>query len=467
MKDFDSFNKSIHEVAKDELESRELFNELYINDLERDRILNEAVQFVNEVYVGKTPILEKIEDQMGVIRGNLNRFDDFDSNKETQILNRLFEQQFGMDVFALHMDYHKEMDAWTWALSSHIDIIKNIDFSKWVVADRKDGFRFKPKNGFCISATVSYGILGNPDLTDAEVIAIILHEIGHNFADFLDNKVYLANKKLIKSIKRLLRIEAILISIFSCGLLTPFAIYNYKKTLKQFYNSNKKEKEEKLQNDYNKERGEKLAKRAEKEDENFTKQMVKAKMDKFTIRTAENQKEYMNKNRAKLAKAARESIDRRNEIIADKFTAVYGYGLELGSALDKIEKTPSDSYKIIAELPGGKKINDKWEEIYKDITEFDCHPHTIQRINENIKILEDELNRADMDPKMKNVIKNQIKEMKALTKEIGTRINKNPNGIQIAYDAYVYKELPDATTEKIEQEITDNFNKMISKKNKN
>lgn len=462
----EQYAKLLEDALEQESESRELFNELYINDIKRDTILNEAVQFVNEVYVGKTPTLEKIENQIGLIRRNLNRFDDFDSNKETQALNRLFEQQFGMDVFALHMDYHKEMDAWTWALSSHIDIIKNVDFSKWITADRKDGFRFKPKNGFCISANVSYGILGNPDLTDAEVVAIILHEIGHNFADFLDNKVYFANRNYIKSIKKLLRIKAIIISIFTFGLLTPLAIYDYKKTLKQFYNSNKREKEEKLQNDYNKERGEKLAKRAEKEDEIYTKQMVKAKTDEFTIRSAEQQKGYIYKNKAKITKANRESIDRRNEIIADKFTAVYGYGLDLGSALDKIDKTPSESYKIIAQMPGGKKINDRWEEIYKDITEFDCHPHTIQRINENIKILEDELNRADMDPKMKGVIKSQIKDMKELTKEIGTRINKNPKGIQIGYDAYVYKELPDATTEKIEQEINDNFNKLLKSKKK-
>ena len=70
---------------------------------------NEAAQYraltvVNEAYIEKTPILLEIEKQIGKIRAIYDsRYKDINNSPEVVELNRLFEKQFGMDIFALHL----------------------------------------------------------------------------------------------------------------------------------------------------------------------------------------------------------------------------------------------------------------------------------------------------------------------------------------------------------------------------
>lgn len=460
----DNLYNNILEVYNQELESKELYNEEFLYNIEHDRIMNEAVQFVNEAYVGKTETLLQMEEQIGKIRMNLSRYDDFDSNPETQKLNRLFEKQFGMDVYALHMDPHKQINAFTRVLATNFDIAKNLKFSDWIVADRKDGYRFKPNNGFCINATIYYGLIAQPDLTDAEVLAILLHELGHNFADFLDNKIQIANRKMMIGYQQYLLQYCILISVFSLGILALPAFIAYKSQMKRFNNRENRNKEIKNQNNYNKFKGKMAGIAASISDKIDNISIAINRLNPLNYMYAKFAIYFRNLFKDEYTKAARESLDRRNEIIADKFAAVYGYGTELGSGLDKMGNVKMGFEDILEKLPGGAKMNKLWNELFVDITEFDCHPHHIQRINECIKTLEDELKQQDMDPKMKNVIKQQIEDMKKLTKQIADKVKSNPEDAQAAYDAYVYNELPDATNEKIEKEIIDEYNKALEKK---
>lgn len=439
----------------------DFYNEI---NLEHERCLNEAVEFVNEAYVGKTPILLQIEDQINQIRGKITQYDDFDADPEVQKLNRLFEQQFGMDVFALHIDPHNTINAYTMTLSKSFEMGK-INYSKWIIADRKDGFKFKPNNGFCISSVVYYGLFNHPDLTDGEVLATILHELGHNFADFIDDKIKIQNRKIMKSIESAILMDTILIIICTAGIATIPAIALYKHRHDRFSNDVRRKKEQQNQNrKYSKTKGKTAGRNAKVNDFFDTLGSVMYKYNPINRIFARISHKSRQLYADELKQSARKSLDRRNEIIADKFAGVYGYGPELGSALDKMGSIPSNSSKWISRLPGGDKVNKFWEEIYKDINEFDCHPHHIQRINENIKLLKDELNQEEMDPKMKKVILDQIKELENLVKDISTRVNKNPNSITAAYDAFVNEKLPDATTKKIEDEITEEFNKIMSKK---
>ena len=51
------------------------------------------------------------------------------------------------------------------------------------------GYRFKPNNGFCIICVVFAGILTDNNITNEEVVAVMLHELFHNFADIIQNKI--------------------------------------------------------------------------------------------------------------------------------------------------------------------------------------------------------------------------------------------------------------------------------------
>ena len=467
MDKLDLISNQIQEIYLDENKSREYYNEEIICPEELDKFINEAVEFVNEAYVGKTPILEKIEEQIGVIRGMVNRYDDFDSHKEVQKLNRLFEQQFNMEVFALHMDPHKEINGYTCVLANNFDIAGKINYAKFVTADRKDGFKFKPGNGACIYAVIYWGLWGNPDFTDGELLAIILHEIGHNFADFIDNKIQLANKKMMESFKAMTLTECIL----GCMtiILAPFYIHRYrqdKKILKHYTNEYKKKKEIENQDDYDPSHAKRVAKKASRED--FWKDLrhTASRYNPINRILARAYTSSRTLYKDELSKAARESVSRRNEIIADKFAGVYGYGPELASSFQKMGNIQTRVQKWTAKLPGGEKVNRLYEDLYKDINEFDCHPHHIQRINECIKLLKDELNQDEMDPKMKKVIIDQISQLEAIVKDIATKVKKDPDNISAAYAAFVNEELPDATTQQIEDEITNEYNKIMSKKKK-
>ena len=435
-----------------------VYGQLLKEEAEIEALYEQYLEVVNEAYVGKTDTLLEIEKQIGIVRSKLSKFRDMDGSKEVQQLNRLFEKQFGMKVFALQIDPSDTVNAYTMVIVKNFDIAKMKNLRKYVTADRTYGFRFTPDNIFCITACIYFGLLGNEKLTDGEILGILLHEIGHNFADFIDNKIRIANVDMMKSFTAFVILRA----IFSLGLSLIVDLPLYKLL------SNKNKTKE----------AEKTTKKGEKKIAGFF-QGLASKIGGFfeTISSVVSKYNPINYLLARLDKlgwdneynrdAATKSLGRRNEVIADKFAAVYGYGPELGSALTKMEGINSKSYQVIDKLPGGKAINDKWEELYRNINEFDVHPYNIQRINECIKLLEDELNQKSMDPKMKGVIKQQIADLKKLIDDCCNDKDKDEREKKRAlYNAYVAKELPDAVTDKIEEEITKEFNEAMEEQDK-
>jgi hypothetical protein len=458
--DFELLNKFIQEACTDEFISKEFFNEEMIYPRERDLLLNEAVEFVNEAFVGKTPLLQEIEDQIGVIRGKLDRYDDWDSHPEVQKLNRLFEKQFGMDIFALHMIPDNIINAYTMVIATNFDVYRRKNFASYLVADRKDGYRFKPNNDFCIVAYVYYGLLANPDITDEEIVAIILHEIGHNFADFLDNHIRLSNQYEMDSYVAL-KIMNIIINVLTLHLFSAGADLVELLGSTTSMNNARKSKIEKRNQKGNKRPVSSALKGAFYAVSGFFDicASVLLRSNLIVIGLSGLSRLFQKPFEDAYKDQAKRSAGRRNEIIADKFATIYGYGPELGSSLKKMSVYKTKDAEIIDKIPiFGKKINQIWEKLYLDINEFDCHPHYIQRINESIKTLEDELNQQDMDPKLKSAIMKQLREMQASIEDTKKAVNKNPDNIKIAYDAYVANELPDATYESIENEINKELN---------
>lgn len=466
MKDISYLTESIRNIMEQEYESRNVYNEAVIEARLREKVINEAVEFINEAYIGKTPTLQKIEDKIGELRGNLSRYGDFDRNKTTQEINRLFEEQFGMDVFALHMVNQNIMNAYTQVIALNFDVYKIKNFSDYLIADRKDGYRFRSGNNFCISANVYYGLLANPDLTDGEILAIILHEIGHNFADFIDGTVRLANQNMLDGFIYT-NIMYIVINILSLNL--PGVIQNIANLANAVFtmNNNRKNKTEKKDQNKRERKLSGLMGGIEGKWIDFV-TLCSSILYKTNIISMGWAKLYdaifVRPFQKGLKQSAKVSVDRRNEIIADKFAAVYGYGPELGTGLQKMGDYKYKDEEFIDKIPVfGKKINDFWDKLYLDINEFDCHPHDVQRINEAIKTLEDELKQSDMDPKLKSTIEKQIKEMKQNVENVKKMIDKDPKNMKVIYDAYVANKLPDATTQKIEDEINDEFNKALRK----
>jgi len=422
---------------------------------------------LDEAYIGKLPGLIEIEKQIGVIRASgLSPFKDNSTSPEVLKLNRLFEKQFGMDVYALHIDPSETVNAYTQVVANTFDLAELEDMPRWVEASQANGFRFKKDNPFCILVTIYFGIINDPQYTDAEILAILLHELGHNFADCLYDVINISNKRMMNNYRAaLLKSAAIAVWIPILGWIYAAQV---KKLINKTLNNGARNAAEK--------------KRQSGKQHNiaafFTGLKTKyvdfsAYISEIINRLAgggwiESYKRYLIQNGLG-GEETKKKVGRQNEVFADKFAGVYGYGPEQGSALMKMTNNQSKASKKVDSLgEAARRANDSYIEALRDITDFDVHPHLIQRINSEIHLLEAELKKKDIDPKMKAVMQAQIDEMKRqlanLVKAQATASDREK--AQAAYNKSKLKNDPNATTEQLEKDIEAAYDRLLDDQKK-
>lgn len=421
----------------------------------------ENVEFVNEAYVGKTPTLEKIEQKIGEMRAKVKYSGANNTLKETLEINRLFEEQFGMEVFALKIYPSATPNGYTMVVGRNFDIAEYEDLPSMVEADPKNGYRFKKDNGFCIIMYIASSIMMDPNYTDAEILAIMLHELGHNFADCIYNDINIANKDMMNTYRKSMVYICILYAITIVGIPVAAKLFaDYIKNLYELNNRRKRKKEKKNQ---------KIGKgklsamiRGMKAKLNDVSSLVAGILFRISGAAStykRNVEIYGDKTKA------RQSLGRQNEIIADKFAGIYGYGPDQATALLKLESTPSGSEKFVDKLGNfGKSMNDKYTEAMLAMNDYDVHPQVIQRIFEEIKLLENELKKEDLDPKMKAVIQEQLQQLRDIIK-LATTVNEDMSNREKArtlYNQYMANECPDAIDKEIEDKIEEALDKVLN-----
>ena len=407
--------------------------------------IHEHMSYVNEAYFGKTENLIKLEKAIGELRATYSFKRDYTATPEIKKIEKIVKDQFGMDYFSLNIIPQNIPNAFTYTIGSRFDIIKDDKLTKMVVADQKTGYHFRPGNGFVIVVAIYGGVLADPKFTDAEIVAILLHEIGHNFADVISKDIKLANYEFYETYWAVVALRAIL--TLGSTLITDIAGW--------FENQNKTQVKAKEQE---KEKG-KLAGffafvNGKITDFAFNWEVFKQSLFGGLIGSVIGQKQ--------LDKAGKEGQDymkkeasRQNEVIADKFAAIYGYGAEQVTALSKLTLTMLPGQEVLSKLPYGNVLLKYSAELSKDSFKYDCHPNLIQRANTMIESLKFELNKKNLDPEMKKIIEKQIKEMEFCKKEF-MRIRDDDNEIakvERVYAAVVSKKFPEATTEKLEKAI--------------
>ena len=125
-------------------------------------------------------------------------------------------------------------------IGKRFDIAENVKMSDMVMADKQNGYKFVPNNNFVLLVNIAYGLIADPQYTDAEIVAVILHEIGHNFADCIYDRIDIANKSMMNRLKQII-LESRLALIFSI-IGIPMAI-KYQGYLKTFNNQRQNDKE--------------------------------------------------------------------------------------------------------------------------------------------------------------------------------------------------------------------------------
>lgn len=367
----------------------------------------------NEAYFGKSKDLLAIEEQLHVVRKkfiNSNKyFGDYNGDLDVLKLNRLFEKAFNIGCFSMNFNRSSMINACTLPVGLKWDTGQALNPGKMkslTIVD-KNGMKFKKENHLCIICNINTGLIFNLEYTDAEILAIILHELGHNFAEALDPKVAM-NSLVLSYVQILLDIINCIQGQFTLNSLSP-QLFNFagkiEKQLREYLYMNCKP----IVSIYNTGQGVM----------GFVKDGVINLATVFgMINPFAN---IMQTVIQKTVNLALKPTGYRNEKIADRFATMHGYGTELTSALSKMEDSGAGIWvkETLNDIPVvGCLLNFAPSMVAIMIGAFDEHPMWSERLEDQIRALEYELKSSSLDPKMKQEIQSQIKQIKDLKSKI-------------------------------------------------
>lgn len=387
---------------------------------------------INEVYFGKTKELLQIENLIGTMRekygdpkwdGSPKTFvnslifkgdrSKVNSSNELIKINRLFEEAFGFGGFFLMVIHMDVVNAFTAPVSACLDAPED---THKIIASTK-GFK---KNGRDKTFVCVFdGIFFNPKMTNAEVLGIILHEIGHNFQTAISP--ICRGFSYIDRLYRIITLPAQIIaqveknpsSIPGIALMLGSTSINFtrKWVISAYKDAISKQP-------------------ATVECINAQNLILNAALKPLAIIRSIKSMIYKLSGvyLQKFFQIVQHSVmdiifsvvDERGEIIADKFAAAYGYGAECQSAMIKAREIGfgDPATNILQNIPIVATYLDLMSVPMKVLQNIiDCHPADVFRAKDTLDYLERELDKQDLDPKMKKEIQNQIRISKENVKK--------------------------------------------------
>ena len=391
---------------------------------------------LNEVYFGKNPRLQKIEKKIGDFR---NKYYDmpirYGINNDPDLIeiNRLFEEEFGFDSFCMHIiDSNYSFNAITLFISESLDLPL---YKKDICTVSKKGYKFNKKYKIAIITCFYAGIMFNRNFTDAEILAMELHEIGHNFFTQMGPYNYIFTN------------IALLTKIISMSIVYMPTTISYLLITSNIFRTGVNSLIDKLMNSKNKQLIYII-------DESIGKvQDIKWLLDycdKLSLRlrllNIFKLPDILLAEFIKIFNPISTWKGYQDEQAADNFVTMYGYGPEFASAMEKSDsimvKDTVGMYKLFAKVPVINLMISLPYQLLMMLTSFKfVHPEQVTRIKDQADLLEHELKKSDLDPKMKKTIESDIKYInKSLNKLIS--IDKgieDPDFISRLYQRMLYK----------------------------
>ena len=369
--------------------------------------------YLTEVYIGKTKELLLAETQLDIFRKKYMSKYVFNtrvnSDKDLLKFDRMMEDIFGFGCFTLHIHNQPSVNAFTMPIDFRCDYRNPTDN---IIAD-KNGFKFKKEYSYAAILGIYSGLIFNPAFTTPEIMALLLHEIGHNFNSAL-NKSNGTFTNIIVTIETFT-------SIISCSPLEFInTIKNSNKMRMALDTAGKNMREQNaipvIVYDVFKQLQSVLSTTAL----TISDILRVGSLGSLTIITAlydcvRSASMYIINPANIISKIIGLNIMYKSELTADNFPTIYGYGPELASALNKFEGAEGDSSSIIMrsfnKIPVLSTIMHCNEiPVFFLAQMFDEHPHSTARIKDQLDLLNLELSKQDMDPKMVDRIKKDIKE---------------------------------------------------------
>lgn len=347
-------------------------------------------------------------------------------------LNNLLEQFFGFKLCSIYIEQIATPNACTLPISCQFKSF--VTSPRKMIEKTKNGYRYKKEAEYSLFIMITSGLFTDSEYTDEEIAAVIFHEIGHNFSSALDGN--LGGLILIRMI--IFYIDSItkaIITMISKG--DPSAAINLIKQSEFFQGLNAwwLDLSRKIP----------IIKGL-----TVLWNTVKAFINGITTFLSDIIEGIFGFNPLLAIAAALAPIMNwpsqifklitggyKDEQIADAFAAMYGLGPNLSSALAKMNNNPTSKSwitKIFQQSPIIGHVGNLFQiPLYVMSTIFDEHPQIGARFKVQTDLLENELAKNNIDPRMKAEIKRQLNE---INKEFDTNVRIKTDKMQGIPRAY-------------------------------
>ena len=358
--------------------------------------------FLTEAYVGKEAV-QPLFDQLKLIRKSIKNKQystNFNISKEILKFNRLAEKMFGYETFSLSISPSNSINAYAINTAIYQTEEERKKLINSLKVSSSTGFKYDKMGRISVLITLNMGTINFEDLTDEEIMGIVLHEIGHTFFQAivgtdvaaartkLSKAIHIVNKMIIDKISsgKDVNINEIINDVKSIPINTITKITS---SIGSFVKN--------------------------------VKQKISPNNEAFGDTLSRSEYEYT------------------NEKFADTFAAIYGYGTDVHSGLLKMQyvyakEFPESKNPVIAMI---KIMNRNFFDTLEYILHIqDEHPQGLARIKTSIEYVKRELAKQSLDPKMKMEL---VKQLEDLNKLIEDYINfpKDEDSMSITRQYYI------------------------------
>lgn len=375
----------------------------------------------HEVYIGKNKDILAMERQLGKYRAKYMSGMKGDAYYDEDIrkFESMVEDYFGFDCFQLLVKDIKIGNAFTYPLGMRFDI-KN---PKKMIISNSKGFKFKKEAKYAGIVMVYSGLMFNREFTDEEIMAVILHEIGHNFQSALNEQVGILNgyhkallipvlflQVLMDPLNGITDIVSTILGLTNTARKINIKLTRYLIDINPIFKF--------------------AATVCNQTSDIITNLLLEGNSLKDILTLGIFNVAYavygsmvtvlnflVHPLIAALISLPIKTKNKMEEKIADNFATIYGYGPAQGRALAKLEDSEKSNLmvfdSIMRKIPVLGKLYQMNSDIaYIIIMQFDEHPHNVYRISSQIAMLENELKKSDLKPEMKKRIQNDLKQLK-------------------------------------------------------
>lgn len=411
-----------------------------------DEYLNK-IDSLNEVYVGKIPEIQAIENaihnaRQKYIKFPINITKNTYKDKDLDKIQEAIEKAFGFYSVSFIVDYLPIENAYT------IPICYNIDMApEDHIIPYKGGYRYDNKLKYCTQIFVTTSVFCDSKYTDAEITGAVLHEIGHNF---IITKRMRNPYRSFRDAYELMKKNTGLMKLLT---LLPKWWYEQTYSLDGKENTNKQwqiirnnplispvydifHKFFALLNEFI----------------SISIDFISEVNGQITILKIASASAYILNTTLGFQQTEELTQKRAMEYLSDSFANIYGYGPECISFIKKIElsKKRIDPGAYMPHIILIRKIIELPYLI--SVFAYDAHPTTALRLTKLIEDLKYESSKSNLSSKTKKELQEQIKKLEDIKDEMIREADNLPLIDRKRYIKLLYKRTLDEKRTQREQE---------------